>query len=130
MKWLAVGVGGFLGAVLRYSVSSWGNNLIQSDFPLGTMVVNVSGAFLLGFLAGWFEAYPLTLTAKLLLTTGMLGAFTTFSTFSYETLLLLQADAYLKAMMNVGLSILLGLAAVYIGFISGKALSVTFFERI
>lgn len=122
IKFLAIGIGGFVGALLRYGISGWVYSISRNNFPSGTLVVNVAGSFILGLIVGVAERYIIHPNLKLFLTIGVLGAFTTFSTFSYETIMLLQLSSYLKALLNVSLSVLLGLAAAFLGLAAGKAL--------
>lgn len=122
IKLLAIGIGGFIGALLRYGISGWVYSFSESGFPSGTLVVNIIGAFILGLVAGLAERHIMHPNLKLFLTIGVLGAFTTFSTFSYETIMLLQVSSYLKAFLNVSLSVLFGLAAAFLGLAAGKAL--------
>lgn len=115
-------MGGFVGALLRYGLSGWVYSLNRSDFPSGTLVVNVVGALILGLVVGLAERHIIHPNLQLFLTIGLLGALTTFSTFSYETIMLLEVGSYLKAFMNVLLSVLLALIAAFIGLAAGRAL--------
>ena len=113
---LAVAVGGAVGALARHGVSTAMVAAFGPRFPLGTLVVNVAGSFAMGWLfalfAGRMDVSP---ELRLLLTTGLLGAFTTFSTFSMETLVLLQAGRWLAGAANVLLSVALCLGAAWLG---------------
>jgi CrcB protein len=117
VTWLLVGGGGIVGALLRYSLSKWIGERFLVSFPLATLVINVTGSFLLGWftrtLGAWFP--NLQPDAMLLLGTGFCGAFTTFSTFTYECTMLLREGRYRTAVTYVCLSILLGLPAAAIG---------------
>ena len=114
---LLIGLGGALGAMARY----WLGGRVQAlsgsfSFPYGTLAVNVLGAFLLGFLAYLVEGRGLlTPEARALLMVGLLGAFTTFSTFGLETLNLLREGQTTAALANIGASLLLSLLAVWAG---------------
>ena len=114
---LLVGVGGFVGAVLRYAVGG----LVQaasrsSALPYGTLFVNVSGCLAIGLLSQLADTRAMfTLEVRLLLFAGVLGAYTTFSTFGNDTLRLFHADAYLLALANIGAQLGLGLGAVWLG---------------
>ncbi len=120
LKLLYVGVGGFFGAVLRYWISGWVYQLTGTDFPYGTLVVNLIGAFLLGvFMAVTLQA-NISTAMRHLVAIGMLGAFTTFSTFSYETLQLLQHGELWRGLLNIGVSIIAGLIAVWLGMLLGR----------
>ncbi len=114
----AIGCGGFLGALARSGFSG----LVQrqmtfSPFPYGTLAVNLLGCAAIGVLAGLGESRQLfTPEARGFVFVGLLGGFTTFSTFGYETMILLLHDDYLQAAMNVGLHVGLGLALVWVGY--------------
>jgi fluoride exporter len=117
VTWLLVGGGGIVGALLRYSLSKWLGERFLVSFPFATLVINVSGSFLLG----WFTRAlgvlvpSLQPDAMLLLGTGFCGAFTTFSTFTYEFTILFREGRYRTALTYLLLSILLGLPAAAIG---------------
>ena len=115
---LLVGAGGFFGAVMRYLVSGWAQEIFRSlSFPYGTLTVNVIGCLLIGLLAGLSENRNLLgPETRALLLIAVLGGFTTFSAFSYETVELLKAGNLLAAFSNVGLQVCLGLAAVWVGY--------------
>lgn len=117
IKILSVGIGGFIGATLRYATSGFVNRLAtQAQFPYGTFVVNILGCLLIGFLAGLADTRDLfNTTSHAFVFTGMLGAFTTFSTFSYETMGLFQNGQTSPALTNMGLQLVLGLIAVWGG---------------
>jgi CrcB protein len=117
--YLMVGAGGFVGAPCRYLVDRAVNRRIESDLPWGTFLVNVSGSFALGLLTGMALSNHLSPLGKALLGTGFCGAFTTFSTFSFETVRLLEVGQILDAALNVGASILLGLLGALAGFAMG-----------
>ena len=111
---LAVGTGGFLGAILRFLISGWVQKLSPTLFPVGTLAVNVLGSFVIGFLALYFEEV-IAPHYKALLVTGMLGALTTFSTFSLETVTMLQGGLWGRAAANVTLNAALCIAATIFG---------------
>ncbi len=113
--WVFVTVGGATGALARYWLSGWVASAFSGFFPLGTLVVNVLGSFLLGFGMQAMEAMPVSAEVRTMLTIGFLGAFTTFSTFSYEAVTLLRDGDWTRAMLYIGLSFVLGLTAVLIG---------------
>lgn len=113
---LIIGAGGFLGAIARYLVSLWISQKWGRSFPVGTFVVNVSGSFLIGFLMSLFaERLMLNPQWRMFFIIGFLGAYTTFSTFEYETGALLRDGEWLVASMNVILSVLAGFAALKLG---------------
>ncbi|MFM9052814.1 MAG: fluoride efflux transporter CrcB [Bacteroidota bacterium] len=115
-KWLILLIGGGLGTVLRFAVSVWANRQIEHSFPYGTLIVNLSGCLLIGMLAGWESANELHENTKLLLFVGLMGGFTTFSSFSLETLQLLRSGAIGSAVIYVLVSTLGGLLLAAGGF--------------
>ena len=121
MKLLIIGCGGFVGAILRYLITGWVYALSGGDFPLGTLVVNLIGSFLLGLVLGLADHLVLHPQVMLFLTIGLLGAFTTFSTLSYESWALIEVGSYSKALLNMAGSLLLGLIAVLLGLTLGRA---------
>ena len=117
----AIAVAGALGALARWGIGTWFGQRFPS-FPWGTMVINVSGSFLLGLLfAALIERSAGSPTMRIALTTGLMGAYTTFSTFSLETYRLFEDGATGAAIANIGLSLALGLVAVWLGFSLGRA---------
>ncbi len=113
---LAVALGGAAGALARHGVSTAIAAAFGPRFPLGTLVVNVAGSFAMGWLFALFaERTHVPPEMRLLVMTGLLGAFTTFSTFSVETLALLQAGRWLAGAANVVLGVALCLAAAWLG---------------
>lgn len=116
MKYLLVGIGGFLGANARYLLGSWIAQRYGTSFPYGTLVINVSGSFIIGFfLVLISERFVLHPNWRLFFAVGFLGAYTTFSTFSFESLALIQGGSWLLGLANVIGSVLLGLVAALIG---------------
>ena len=113
---LIVGVGSFAGGALRYILSVELSKLGRLwAFPIGIMLINILGCFLIGVLYGYFKSKATTdPVLPLLLMTGVLGGFTTFSTFSFETVQLLQQNEWLKAALYVVGSVGLGVAACYL----------------
>jgi CrcB protein len=107
-------LGAIVGAPLRYLTDRAVQIRHDSVFPWGTMTVNVVGCLVLGFLAGLGTSLPSGVAA--LVGTGFCGALTTYSTFSYETLRLVEQRAYLYAVMNVLISLIAGLGAVFLGY--------------
>lgn len=113
---ILVGVGGFLGSVFRYLVTILLARQFTTSFPLGTLTVNIVGCFLIGILFALSEkGNLLTPEWRIFLTTGFCGGFTTFSTFSYESIRLLQDGELLYLSLNVALSVIVGFAATYLG---------------
>jgi CrcB protein len=112
---LLIGIGGFIGAILRYLVSGWVQNGI-SNFPLGTLSVNVIGSFFLSVILYLTENKGLfSEETRIFLTIGILGAFTTMSTFSYESFRLLEGKETLYLSINIIATVLLTLFAVLLG---------------
>ena len=113
--WLIVGLGGFIGAVLRYWISGW----IQSEvvnFPLGTLGVNFIGSLLLALIMYASEYRGLfSIETRVFLTIGVLGSFTTMSTFSYESMKLLEQDQHIMFGLNLIGTVTICLLAVYLG---------------
>jgi CrcB protein len=116
---LAVAAGGLVGAPSRYLLDRAVNGRIQSDLPWGTFVINIIGSFVLGFLTGLTLNGHLSPFAKALLGTGFCSTFTTFSTFTFETLRLLEDGRLLEASANVGVSVLVGLGGAAAGLALG-----------
>jgi len=121
IKLLIIGAGGFIGAVLRYEISGWAHKLFGAGFPYGTLSVNVIGSFFLGFFLLLANTRLIVPDAyKTLIAVGLLGAFTTFSTFSYETMALLQVNLIKQAALNITLNLVLGLIAVWLGMMAAR----------
>lgn len=116
-KIVLIGLGGFLGAVSRYLVSGFVQALTQSvSFPYGTLAVNIIGCFFIGMLSYLVDLQAgLTAEVRLFVLVGFLGSFTTYSTFSNETVNLLQDQRLFLAFINVAIHLVLGLSAVVLG---------------
>lgn len=118
---LIVGVGGFAGAIVRYALAVWIGQAWGRTFPLGTFVINVSGSFLIGLLMTVFtERFSFDPAWRLLFVVGFLGAYTTFSTFEYETGKLIEDSEWFFAAMNVVLSVAAGYIALKFGEVIAK----------
>lgn len=116
MNILIIGFGGFVGAVSRYGLALWIGQRWGRTFPLGTFVINVSGSFLIGlFMTLMAERFTVNPQWRLLLVVGFLGAYTTFSTFEYETGTLLKDGEWTFAMLNIILSVVAGFIALKLG---------------
>jgi fluoride exporter len=107
-EWTLVGVAGAAGAPLRYVVDVLVSERSAGAFPLGTMVVNISGAFVLGLITGLAMYHGLPKSSGEILGTGFIGAYTTFSTFSLETMQLLEDGELQQALTNVAVSLVAG----------------------
>ena len=112
---LAIGLGGFLGAIARAYAVHYTNKYFPIEFPLGILLVNLVGSFLAGVLFAYFSTYPLSVNLKSFLTTGFLGALTTYSTFAIESYLLLGTSLYV-AMANITLNLVGTIIAAGSGF--------------
>ena len=116
-----VGLGGFLGANARYLLGGFISQRWGTAFPLGTFVINVTGSFILGFFMSYAHERPwLEPGARLMFAVGFVGAYTTFSTFEYETMRLMQQGELLLASLNVFGSLITGTIAVFGGMILGQ----------
>ena len=112
---ILVALGGSIGPVFRYLISIFMIQVFGSSFPFGTLLVNVLGSFLMGVIYALGQLSHISPELKALIGVGLLGALTTFSTFSNETLLLMQEGDWLKAALNVVLNLSLCLFMVYLG---------------
>lgn len=113
---LMVALGGALGAWARYAVSGWVYNRAGAEFPWGTLTVNVSGSFLLGLLLPLEALSPSMTPGRAFVEMGCIGAFTTFSTFAFEAVTLIEAGEPRRAALYVLASLGLGLGAIVLGF--------------
>jgi CrcB protein len=120
-KILFVGMGGFIGCCLRYVVTLHSLKLFGIGFPYGTLIVNISGAILIGFILQMsVSSGTMSEELKLFLTTGMMGGLTTFSTFSNETVSLFTQGSYLLGALNASLNVFLSLLGVIAGRFLGR----------
>jgi fluoride exporter len=122
MKSLWIGVGAFLGANLRYLLQTWATNRWGPGFPYGTLVINVSGSLALGFFITLAtQRMAVSPEWRAFVTVGLLGGFTTFSSFSVETLNLMQTGRWLPAALYVAGNVCLGVLGAYLGVILARA---------
>ncbi|MDP4283746.1 MAG: fluoride efflux transporter CrcB [Bacteroidota bacterium] len=119
---LLIGIGGFIGAISRYLLSLGIQNKILSTFPYGTLTVNIIGCFLIGVVYALGDRGNISAEWRLFLATGILGGFTTFSSFSNDTVSMLRDAQYGYAFLYAGSSILLGLLATFCGIFLIKLL--------
>jgi fluoride exporter len=118
---LAIGAGGALGSILRYSLTAGAHRVVVTTFPIGTLIVNVVGSFAIGILYVWLiERVGLRPEMRAFLIVGVLGGFTTFSSFSLETVTLLMQASYGRAALNVVASVLVCLLGTVLGIALGR----------
>lgn len=120
-KLAIVAFGGGLGAALRFWTSQWAANRFGADFPYGTLIVNVSGCFMIGcFMVLSTERFLINPYWRLVFSVGFLGGLTTFSSYSYETLELLRDGSLVAASLNAFLNLLLGFGAAWLGMAAAR----------
>ena len=119
---LLIGLGGFVGANLRYWLGGWIAQKIGVLFPIETMLINISGSFLLGLFMTLALHYTWAPEWRQAIAIGFIGSFTTYSTYEYESLRLLQEGAWVKAGLNLFGSLVLGIIAVFLGVVLGRLL--------
>lgn len=120
---LAIMVGGAVGSVLRYGLAKTIQKILESDFPYGTLTVNVLGSLAIGFLSVMLlERWSSNIELRAFIMVGLLGGFTTFSAFSLETMTLFESGAPLKALLNVISSVVLCCTATWLGILTGRSL--------
>lgn len=112
---LFVGLGSFIGGISRYLVSVFIQNKFLSTFPYGTLAVNIIGCFLIGIIYGFSERGNMNAEWRIFLATGIMGGFTTFSSFSNETVSMLRDAQYLQAFSYIFFSVIIGLAVTFAG---------------
>lgn len=121
VKYLMVGIGGFLGAIARFWLGGYVSSKLGTRFPYGTFIINCSGSFLIGFIITILaEKTHWSPNWRYLIPIGFIGAYTTFSTFEYETFRVIQDGELFIAFLNVALSVIVGFAAVWLGVIAGR----------
>jgi fluoride exporter len=117
LKYALIMTGGAFGSLLRYVLQGWGQAVTNGTFPLGTLLVNVLGCFAIGFLNYLFTGpWPIRAEYRIGVLVGVLGGFTTFSAFGWETFSMANDGQGLRAMLNLLLSITLGFLAVWVGY--------------
>ena len=118
-----VAIGGAIGSVLRYLIQMQCIEWFGTKFPYGTIIVNTIGSLLIGFLSiALLERFYIAVEFRIAIIVGLLGGFTTFSTFSLETLSLIQQGSYISAASNIVLSIVLCISACFIGVLLARAI--------
>ena len=126
MAYVWIAIGGALGSMARYGCSGWVARLTGGVFPYGTLVVNISGALVIGFFAAMSLSegrYLIPPSTRLFVMTGICGGYTTFSTFSLETLNLMRDGEWPRAVGNIVGSVVLSLLAVWLGYIAALKLN-------
>ncbi len=120
---LLVGTGGFIGSVMRYLVQVFVERGLSSTFPLGTLIANVAGSFIIGIIFALAEKGNLMSAEwRIFLAVGVCGGFTTFSSFAYNNFMMIKEQSFLQLLLNIGGSLFLGILAVYIGVILVRAI--------
>lgn len=122
LKYMIVGIGGFLGAIARYALGTYIGSRYGVRFPYGTFVINVSGCFFIGLILSVLGRTTASTYWRYLIPIGFIGAYTTFSTFEYETLRAIQDGQLMTGLLNVLLSLTLGFVAVWVGSVIGRTM--------
>ena len=121
MVYLVIGLGGFFGANARFLIANWAAERLGPFFPYGTLIINFSGSLVLGFFMAFLQDRPfIHPNFRLFFATGLCGGFTTFSTFTYESLRLWQDGNVLIGIVNLFGSLAIGMIGVLLGFILGR----------
>jgi len=115
-----VGLGGIFGAITRFLLGKWISSKASSTFPFGTWIINITGSLLLGFLFVLRLGNGLSEDLWLLVGTGFIGAYTTFSTFGYETIQMIQKKEHKNVFLYVSVSVVLGIVFAWIGGLIGS----------
>ncbi|MBI2407426.1 MAG: fluoride efflux transporter CrcB [Gemmatimonadetes bacterium] len=120
---LAVALGSAVGGVARFLLSAWLEQRAATSFPWATLLINISGSLLLGFLATWtYESAGVPADVRALLTTGLCGGYTTFSTFSLETVALMEEGLFGRAAAYIALSVIVSIVGAYAGIAGARHL--------
>jgi CrcB protein len=123
-KYLIIGIGGFIGSIARFWLGTYMGDRMGTRFPYGTFIINLTGSFLVGFVITVLtERTHWSPNWRYLVPIGFIGAYTTFSTFEYETFRSVQDGELLMAGLNVILSVVIGFIAVWLGVITGRTIS-------
>ena len=123
MIWWYVALGSAAGGVARFALTTFVQQRVSPDFPVGTLIVNISGSLLLGFLLRYaLGSDAISAEARALVTTGFCGGYTTFSTFTYETLVLMEDGQSIRAATYMLLSVVFSLAGVWLGTAAAREL--------
>jgi fluoride exporter len=120
VEYLVISIGGILGANARYLLANWAAQRIGASFPYGTFIINISGAFVLGIFMAFMQDRLVHTNYRLFFATGFCGAYTTFSTITYESLRLFQDGSFLLGFTNLFGSIVIGMLGVFLGFVLGR----------
>jgi len=119
----SVAVGGALGCVSRYYLTAFIQQRAGPSFPVGTLIINITGSFLLGFIMRYaLQSGAISAETRMLLTSGFCGGYTTFSTYSYETAMMLDDGEYGRAAIYAGTSVVLALVGTFLGFAAANRL--------
>lgn len=122
LRLFVIGLGGAIGTILRYLMGGLDYRFSNGVFPVSTLVVNVTGSLAIGFLWGIVDRFAISPNIRLFIFIGVLGGYTTFSTFSLETFNLMRDGEYRIAFFNAAFSIVLSVGAVFVGYAVSKAL--------
>lgn len=120
LKLLFIGLGGAIGTILRYLFSNIDYRFSGGVFPVSTLVINLIGSLIIGFLWGWFDRLTISPTLRMFIFMGIIGGFTTFSTFSLENFNLLRDGEVKIALINIFASNIGGIGLVFLGFFASK----------
>jgi len=118
---LLVGTGGFIGSVMRYLLQVFVENRMLSTFPLGTMIANIAGSFIIGIVFALAEKQIMSADWRLFMSVGICGGFTTFSAFAFNNFNMIKEHTWNQLLLNVGGNLILGVFAVYLGIILVKS---------
>ena len=122
MRYLVVSLGGAIGTLLRYVVGGLDFRFSSGIFPVSTLVINVTGSLVIGFLWGFSDRFVLPPNIRTFIFIGIIGGYTTFSTFTLETFNLMRDGEYKIALANIVISTVLGVAAVFLGYFTSRIL--------